>query len=47
VTGVRDAHAMLRRHFADYEAAAAQMPALSEALYGPMYKAAHKPGAST
>jgi exodeoxyribonuclease V gamma subunit len=47
VTGEREAHAMLRRHFADYEAAVAQMPALSEALYGPMYKAAHKPGAST
>ncbi len=47
VTGEREAHAMLRRHFADYEAAAAQMPALSEALYGPMYKAARKPGGST
>jgi exodeoxyribonuclease V gamma subunit len=46
-TGEREAHAMLRRHFADYEAATVQMAELSETLYGSMYKAAHKPGAST
>ncbi len=44
--GEREAHPLLRRHFADYDAVAPHIAALSEALYSPLLQALQRAGAT-